>query len=248
MRVKVCSSFLEGNEELGAKNALFSVGLSASVLFEGAMGAGSLALGTELCSTESGSCRLFTDCGEGEGMHAVNRWRYSCAALWRETCAWPAAIRRVFPSNVKSNDTAYSFRDGAQGTDDRTQNTGNRRQETFWTYRRDSRAASKSRCCWWFGCGRIPDPRLSAYTRSDWAGDAPMPENVARNKKIRIGEQVEAVVAGGAVRRSGSSRLVVVLSRLSLSHTGRRGLAGESAKMFGAAGFVQCCDQPESPV
>lgn len=90
MRVKVCSSFLEGNEELGAKNALFSVGLSASVLFEGAMGAVSLVLGTVLCSAESGSCRLlpdrlFTDCGEGEGMHmVVNRWWYPCAALCSE--------------------------------------------------------------------------------------------------------------------------------------------------------------------
>jgi hypothetical protein len=30
--VKVCSSFLEGNEELGVKNALLSVGLSASCM------------------------------------------------------------------------------------------------------------------------------------------------------------------------------------------------------------------------
>jgi hypothetical protein len=38
--VKVCSSFLEGKEELGAKNALFSVGLSAScMLCEGGMNA-----------------------------------------------------------------------------------------------------------------------------------------------------------------------------------------------------------------
>jgi hypothetical protein len=30
--VKVCSSFFEGKQELGVKNALFSVGLSASCI------------------------------------------------------------------------------------------------------------------------------------------------------------------------------------------------------------------------
>jgi hypothetical protein len=82
--VKVCSSFLEGNEELGAKNALLSVGLSAScMLCEGAMGAVSRSMLTEMCSARSeyGVWRLFldclfTDCREGEGMHmAVYRLR-----------------------------------------------------------------------------------------------------------------------------------------------------------------------------
>jgi hypothetical protein len=68
----------------------------------------------------------------------------------------------------------------------------------------------------------MPDPRLSAYTRSDWAGDAPMPGNVARNKKIRIGDQVEAVVAGGA----GTALWLSSRCRAhSLSHTRSRGLA-----------------------
>lgn len=77
--VKVCSSFLEGNEELGAKNALLSVGLSAScMLCEGAMGAVSRFMLTVLCNARSeyGCWRLFPDnlftvCREGEGMHMV---------------------------------------------------------------------------------------------------------------------------------------------------------------------------------
>jgi hypothetical protein len=82
--VKVCSSFLEGNEELGAKNALLSVGLSAScMLCEGAMGAVSRFMLTEVCSAKSeyGAWRLFPDClfmdcRESEGMHmAVYRSR-----------------------------------------------------------------------------------------------------------------------------------------------------------------------------
>jgi hypothetical protein len=82
--VKVCSSFLEGNEELGAKNALLSVGLSAfCMLCEGAMGAVSRFMLTEVGSARSGygawrlfmDC-LFMDCREGEGMHmAVYRSR-----------------------------------------------------------------------------------------------------------------------------------------------------------------------------
>jgi hypothetical protein len=70
--VNVCSGFLEGNEELGAVNALFSVGLSASSnLYEGAMRAQSLVANRE----------LFTDCTVGVSMYML---------VYRSRCPYAA--------------------------------------------------------------------------------------------------------------------------------------------------------------
>jgi hypothetical protein len=79
--VNVCSSFLEGNKELGVENALFNVGLSAFCnLFGEAMCVVSLGSCRGLCNavtaTGYGTCslapeKLFTDCTVGVSMYMV---------------------------------------------------------------------------------------------------------------------------------------------------------------------------------
>jgi hypothetical protein len=77
--VNVCSGFLEGNEELGAVNALFSVGLSASSnLYAGAMRATLLVLWRAMCGAGTGyrdrrlaPGKLFADCTVGVSMYML---------------------------------------------------------------------------------------------------------------------------------------------------------------------------------
>jgi hypothetical protein len=107
-----------------------------------------------------------------------------------------------------------------------------RAQETCWTYRSDSRAAKKSRCCWWFDS--IQDTRSSTK----------------RLNKERLGWRCAYAWECGAeqeewatrCRRSWWSRygaLAVVSLSCSLSHTRSRELAGENATTFGIASSVQ---------